>query len=87
MSALLAAVSQPGSSTGGRCGECTSLLLLVRVGPGAPRPGQRSEPDPEVIAALAADTDLMVAGTARWQQDRLEAADGTSPVTLALASR
>jgi hypothetical protein len=29
-------------------------------------------PDPEVIAALAADTDLMVAGTARWQQDRLD---------------
>ena len=46
-----------------------------------------ANPDPEVIAVLATDTDLMVAGTARWQQDRLEAADGRSPVTLALASR
>jgi len=46
-----------------------------------------ANPDPEVIAALAADTDLMVAGTARWQQDRLEAADGRSPVTNAPASR
>jgi len=46
-----------------------------------------ANPDPEVIAALAADTDLMVAGTARWQQDRLGTADHRIPVTNALASR
>jgi hypothetical protein len=46
-----------------------------------------ANPDPEVIAALAADTDLMVASTARWQEDRLEAAYGKSPIKLALASR
>jgi hypothetical protein len=62
-----------------RCDECTVLLLRSPSGRVRLALASEANPEPMVIAALAADTDLMVAGTARWQQDRLDCAGtGTS---------
>ena len=69
-----------------RCGECAGLLLQsastrVRIALAS-----EANPDPTVVAALAADADLMVAGTARWQQARLDSDGAGASVPQCTAS-
>jgi hypothetical protein len=54
-----------------RCGECASLLLQSASTRVHLALASEANPDPTVVAALAADADLMVAAIARWQQARL----------------
>ena len=58
-----------------RCDECTSLLLLCPSARVRLALASEAEPDPKVIAALAADPDLMIASTALWQQDRQDSTE------------
>jgi hypothetical protein len=69
-----------------RCTECTGLLLQSPSAQVRLALASEANADPTVIAALAADTDLLVAGTARWQQDRLESVGARTSVPYVRAS-
>jgi hypothetical protein len=69
-----------------RCNECTGLLLQSSSARVRLALASEAKPDPTVIAALAADADLMVAGTARWQQDRLDPGGARTSVPQAVGS-
>jgi hypothetical protein len=69
-----------------RCGECASLLLQSASTRARLALASEANPDPAVVAALVADADLMVAGTARWQLARLNSDGAGASVAQVTAS-
>jgi hypothetical protein len=69
-----------------RCGECASLLLQSASTRVRLALASEANPDPTAVAALAADADLMIAGTARWQQARRNSDSAGASVPQCTAS-